>query len=139
VRVVGLSSDSDLELPDGIQTENLGLLDEREMVFFYRSCDVFVFTSRLEGFGLPPLEAMACGVPVVTTNCGGVTDFVDGRNALIVPPEPKSISKAIEMVLTSPELSDRLARQGAISARKLNLKAQKSGYVDTFRSWFEAH
>jgi len=50
----------------------------------YNSCDIFLFPSHVEGFGLPPFEAMACRKPVVTTDVGAVPDFLEhGRNAMI--------------------------------------------------------
>ncbi len=70
----------------------------------YSSSDLFVFASHIEGYGLPPLEAMACGTPVVTTDCRGVRDFVvDGENAVIVPPkEPEAIASPYIKVLNDP-------------------------------------
>ena len=59
-----------------------------ELAELYSSADIFAFPSHIEGFGLPPLEAMACNTPVVTTDCLGVRDYVDnGKNAIMVPPE----------------------------------------------------
>ena len=58
---------------------------EREMAEFYAACDLFVFSSRGEGFGLPALESMAVGCPVVTTDSGGVRQFAtDGENCVMV-------------------------------------------------------
>lgn len=71
------------------------------MAKLYSSADAFIFTSYKESFGLPPLEAMACGVPVVTTDCGGIRDYaVDGYNALIVPPgDPKAVADTMLKIL----------------------------------------
>lgn len=59
-------------------------LSVAEMVAFYRSCDVFLCTSFSEGTPMPPLEAMSCGVPVISTRCGSVEDMVEDRVTGIV-------------------------------------------------------
>ena len=81
-----------------------------KMAQLYSSVDLFVFASHVEGFGLPPLEAMACGTPVVTTDCLGVRDFViDSENAILVPPKnPKALADGIIKILTDEKLREKL-------------------------------
>jgi glycosyltransferase involved in cell wall biosynthesis len=78
---------------------------EREMAEFYGRCDLFVFSSRGEGFGLPALESMAVGCPVLTTDSGGVRQFaVDGENCVMVPPaDAPALARAIETLVLDPE------------------------------------
>jgi len=87
---------------------------DAELVIQYQRGDIFVHPSWFEGFGLPPLESLACGLPVVSTNCGGVREFLtDGINALIVPPrDPSALSKAITTLLENSELRAELASAG---------------------------
>ena len=84
----------------------------------YADCDLFVSASWREGFGLPPLEAMACGAPVVLTDSGGVRDYArHEENCLLVPPrDPPALADAMLRVLTDPALADRLRRAGPPSA-----------------------
>jgi glycosyltransferase involved in cell wall biosynthesis len=86
---------------------------------FYSYCDVFVFPSRVEGFGLPPLEAMARGAAVVVSDCGGVREYAEPeRNCLVVPPgDAPAIAAAIRR-LADPELRARLARAGRETAER---------------------
>ncbi|MFC4077963.1 glycosyltransferase family 4 protein [Salinithrix halophila] len=105
--------------------------DDQEMADLYRSADVFVSTSWVEGFGLPPLEAMACGTPVVTTNSGGVMDFCSHlESAYVVPPkDPQAIAVGIRSVLTNPSLAGRLVQGGFRSAKRLTLLAYQQNIV----------
>jgi glycosyltransferase involved in cell wall biosynthesis len=100
----------------------------------YSSSDLFVFPSHIEGYGLPPLEAMACGTPVVTTDCRGVRDFVlDGENALMVPPkEPKAIAESIMRVMNDKELQEKLVKNGLKTVKKFTWKR----VVDVFEKAF---
>ena len=68
------------------------VLHERDMPKLYGSMDAFALISRGEGFGLPYLEAAACGLPVIASNCSGHTDFLDESNSYLV--EPSGYSKA---------------------------------------------
>ena len=74
----------------------------------------------MESFGLPPLEAMACGVPVVTTDCGGIRDYaVDGYNALIVPPgDPEAVADAVLKILRDDKFRERLVEHGIETAKQ---------------------
>jgi glycosyltransferase involved in cell wall biosynthesis len=91
---------------------------EREMADFYGRCDLFVFSSRGEGFGLPALEAMAVGCPVVTTDSGGVRQFaVDGANCVMVPPaDARALAQAIEALVQDPDRRAGLRAAGIATA-----------------------
>ncbi|MGC8979169.1 glycosyltransferase family 4 protein [Caldisericum sp.] len=93
-----------------------------KMAQLYSSVDLFVFASHVEGFGLPPLEAMACGTPVVTTDCLGVRDFViDSENAILVPPKnPKALADGIIKILTDEKLREKLREKGLETAKNFS-------------------
>jgi glycosyltransferase involved in cell wall biosynthesis len=92
---------------------------EYEMAEFYGRCDLFIFSSRGEGFGLPALEAMACGCTLVTTDSGGVRQFArDGENCLMTPPDdPPTLARAIQLLVSDPERRRQLAEAGLRTAR----------------------
>jgi len=89
-----------------------GYVEERVLVALYNLADLFVFPTLYEGFGLPVLEAMACGTPVVSTNVAAIPE-VSGDAAILV--DPRSVvdmANAIEQVATDPEVQTRLRDGG---------------------------
>ena len=106
-------------IPDRFPVDVCRPTTESAMARFYGDCDVFVFSSRAEGFGLPALEAMACGLAVVTTDCGGVNAFArPGVNCLMVPPEdPRALADAVARVVRDAALRTRLGAAGILTAR----------------------
>lgn len=88
----------------------------------YSSSDCLIFPSLTEGFGLPPLEAMACGCPVITTDCGGVRDFAkDEETSLLVPPQkPEEMARAIIRLLTDESLRKKIFEKGLLTAKRFS-------------------
>lgn len=89
-----------------------------EMVDIYTHCDVLLFPSLKEGFGLPPLEAMATGLPVVTTPCSGVNEYAKHlENCIVVEkPTPENLAGAIIGLLENPKLRKKLRKGGFATA-----------------------
>ncbi len=96
--------------------------NDEQLAELYGSCDVFVSASWWEGFGLPPLEAMACGAPVVTTDSLGVREFArDGENCLVVPArDPAALEEAILRLIDDPQLAQRFRENGPKTAAMFN-------------------
>ena len=91
---------------------------EHEMAEFYGRCDLFVFSSRGEGFGLPALESMAVGCPVITTDSGGVRQFaVDRQNCVMVrPADASALAGAIQSLVGDPARRSALRAAGIATA-----------------------
>ncbi len=91
---------------------------DAELAGLYARCDLFVSSSWYEGFGLPPLEAMACGAPTVITDSRGIREFaVDGVNCLLVQPKnPDLLAEAILTILSRPELAEKFRKNGPETA-----------------------
>lgn len=104
------------------EIESYNWLTDDEMALLYSSSDIFAFPSHIEGFGLPPLEAMACKTPVVTTDCLGVRDYIlPNENAIIIPPkDPENLAKSIIDLAGNESLKEKFKKNGLIAAREYN-------------------
>ncbi|MCX7795788.1 MAG: glycosyltransferase family 4 protein [bacterium] len=91
---------------------------QEELAHLYAISDIFVTGSYFETFHLPPIEAMASGTAVVTTDNGGVEYCVNGVNSIIVPPkDPIAMAEAIEKLLLDKNLRNKIAEEGLKTAR----------------------
>jgi len=90
----------------------LGFVADATLAVLYRLASVFVFPSLYEGFGLPPLEAMAAGAPVITSNVSSLPEVVGDAALLIDPMDPQAIADAMARVLGDPALRAELVRRG---------------------------
>jgi glycosyltransferase involved in cell wall biosynthesis len=95
-----------------------------ELALLYAAAEMFVFPSLAEGFGLPPLEAMACGTPVVSSNATSLPEVVGDAGLLVDPYDVDALAKAIVEVASSDrlrrDLSDRgIARAATFSNRRM--------------------
>jgi glycosyltransferase involved in cell wall biosynthesis len=90
----------------------LGFVPDKTLAVLYRLASVFVFPSLYEGFGLPPLEAMASGTPVVTSNVSSLPEVVGDAAILVDPYRAEAIADGILQVLRSTHLRDDLRRRG---------------------------
>ena len=90
----------------------LGFVPDDTLAVLYRLASVFVFPSLYEGFGLPPLEAMAAGAPVITSNVSSLPEVVGDAAILIDPLDPAAIAEAMQRVLSNETLRADLIRRG---------------------------
>ncbi len=98
----------------------LGYMPEETLAVMYRLAGVFVFPSLYEGFGLPPLEAMVSGTPVVTSNVSSLPEVAGDAAVLVDPYDPASIADGIYKVLTDAHLRRDLRRKGLARASQFS-------------------
>lgn len=89
-----------------------GRVSDDELVALYNAADLFVYPSFYEGFGLPPLEAMACGTPVITSNVSSLPEVVGDAALTIDPFDVEALAHTIVRVLSDRDLQIRLSQQG---------------------------
>jgi len=99
------------------RVRELGYVPDQDLPALFSACAAFVFPSRYEGFGLPPLEAMACGAPVVAAAGGAVPEVVDDAGILVPPGRPRELAAAMARVLQDEALARELRRKGLARAR----------------------
>lgn len=98
----------------------LGFVEQDELVALYNGAAVFVFPSLYEGFGLPPLEAMACGTPVVTSATSACGETAGDAALLVDPTDERAIAAALRQVLTDKELAADLRDRGRARAAQFS-------------------
>jgi len=99
-----------LKLEDHVRF--LGRVSAQDLLLLYNGASALVAPSIYEGFGLTPLEAMACGTPVVVSNVSSLPEVVSDAGLLVDPNEPEDISVALRRVLTDTELRESLIAKG---------------------------
>jgi glycosyltransferase involved in cell wall biosynthesis len=97
-----------------------GFVPDATLAILYRLASLFVFPSLYEGFGLPPLEAMASGTPVITSNVSSLPEVVGDAAMLIDPYEPDAIAGAIRRVMLDDRLRDDMRERGLARAREFS-------------------
>jgi len=95
----------------------LGPVDQQELVALYSMAELFVFPSLYEGFGLPVLEAMACGTPVLASNISSIPEVAGNAAILFNPLDEAEMSQVISDVLTSRETREELSLRGLERAK----------------------
>ncbi len=98
----------------------LGYVPEAELADLYRGASLFAFPSLHEGFGIPVLEAMACGVPVVASNTTAIPEVAGDAAVLVDPEKPEAIAAAMARVLDDAELRRLLIERGIRRSRALS-------------------
>lgn len=115
----------------------LGYVSDEDLVALYNLADVFVFPSLYEGFGLPVVEAMACGTPVVTSNRGALAEVTDGAAELVDPEDEESIAEGIRRVLWEPGRAAALGQWGRKRAQRFRWQQAAAETIALYRAIVE--
>ena len=116
----------------------LGFVPFDTLRCFYQSAAAFVFVSRYEGFGLPPLEAMACGTPVVASNVSSLPEVVGDSAVQVNPENVFEIARGIKEVLLDDDLRATLIRCGLDQARRFSWERTAREVLEIYREACEA-
>ncbi|WP_186428719.1 glycosyltransferase family 1 protein [Clostridium sp. BSD9I1] len=117
--ITGANKDNLEELFNLSQTQEIysrikftGFIPEDHLPWFYNASDVFVYPSLYEGFGLPPLEAMSCGTPVIASNISSIPEVVRDAGILINPLNRQELEAALLTTLSSESILNELSEKG---------------------------
>jgi len=110
-----------------------GRVGDDELACFYTGADLFVYPSLMEGFGLPLLEAMANGVPVVCSNAGPLPEVAGEAAIFFDPADVEDITRAIREVLETPQLRARLIAEGRKQVERFSFRRTAAEYLKLYR------
>lgn len=122
----------------GLQGADLvftGFVPDEDLIALYNMAKLFVFPSKREGFGLPVLEAMACGLPAIGSNCSSIPEIIGNDDALFDPLNTASITAKIAQVLQDQGFYNALREHGLAQAQKFSWDKSARTALDAF----EAH
>jgi len=111
----------------------LGYLPREDLATIIAGASALVYPSIYEGFGLPPLEAMACGVPVITSNVSSLPEVVGDAGIMLAPHDVQGIAEAMEMLLTAPDVRDAFARKALARSAGFTWESCVSQTVAAYR------
>src|SRR5579859_2308211 len=139
-----LSGNPDLRrtvIRSGVQNDVrfLGFIPIEVLRTFYDEAKIFVFPSLYEGFGLPPLEAMAHGTPVVTSNASSLPEVVGNAAVLVNPENVFEIMRALHRVLMDKPLRDRMKERGYRQAQRFSWESSVRRVLEAYRELAQDH
>ncbi len=111
-----------------------GFIDDRDKAALYNLATVFVYPSVYEGFGFPPLEAMACGVPTITSHSSSLPEIIGNAGILIDPYQPEELFLALKELLADQELRQTFQSEGIVRAAEFSWLQTGEKTLDLFRS-----
>lgn len=116
-----------------------GYVVNTDLPAVYNLCKVFLYPSLRESFGIPMLEAMRCGVPVITSNTSSMPE-VSGSAAYIVDPfKPEEISKGIEILLSDVKLREKLMKEGIEQAERFSWRSMAKNVLELYKTVYNNH
>ncbi|MGE5581385.1 MAG: glycosyltransferase family 4 protein [Bacillota bacterium] len=111
-----------------------GFVDSTDLPFFYNGADLFVYPSLYEGFGLPPIEAMACGTPVITSNVSSIPEIVGEAALQVNPNDTLELAENIFTVLENRALREALIQKGLQHSKLFTWEKSAAQILDIYRS-----
>ena len=111
-----------------------GFISEEDKLDLIRAATVFVYPSLYEGFGIPVLEAMACGIPTITSNISSLPEITGNATLLVDPTSEDEIAAALNRLLSSSDLRRELSRRSILQAALFTWDKTATLTMNTYRS-----
>lgn len=123
----------DLNLTDKVKMT--GFVQDQDLPYFYNGAAVFAYPSLYEGFGLPPLEAMSCGAPVLTSKVSSLTEVVEDAALTVDPYNEEEIARHLKSILTSSKIAQSLREKGLAQAKKFSWDKAAKETIKVYNSF----
>lgn len=127
-----------LELPEKLgiseKIEFTGYVEKDELVYLLNGAKAFILPSLWEGFGIPVVEAMACGVPVIVSNVSSLPEIVGDAGLLVNPKSADQIEQAIRTINTDKKLQEKLSKKGIARAERYSWKKMAKSVIHVLES-----
>lgn len=120
----------DAAVQDSPNIEFTGYVSDTKLVDLYQGARLFVYPSLYEGFGLPPLEAMACGTPVVVSNTTSLPEVCADAAYYVDPHDADDIARGIRFVLDNPSLQEEMIRKGLERVKRFGWERSALGLLE---------
>lgn len=130
------------EIGDNSLRENIiltGYVVNTDLPAVYNLCSIFLYPSLRESFGIPMLEAMRCGVPVITSNTSSMPEVSGGAAYIIDPFKPEEISEGIETLLSDEKLRKKLIRDGMKQAENFSWTNMAKNVLELYNSVYNSY
>ncbi len=111
----------------------LGFVPDADLPHLYRAAQAMVYPSLFEGFGLPPVEAMACGTPVISSTRGALEEVVADAALTIDPEDVDDIANALTKIASDPTLAETLKGKGLTNAARFHWSRTAAEVIDVYR------
>ncbi|MCG3139359.1 MAG: D-inositol-3-phosphate glycosyltransferase [Anaerolineae bacterium] len=137
--------EDEIQRSDATGFHLIGFVDESDVAALYSLADLFVYPSLYEGFGMPPLEAMACGAPVIVSNVSALPEVLgalwQGQRAgiTVAPRDQDALTRAMTRVLTDDALAAQLRAKGLQRAQEFSWQASAQIVLDTLNAQAAQH
>lgn len=105
-------------------------LNDADLLLLYNKALLFIFPSYVEGFGLPPIEAMACGTPVVASNCDAISEIIGDAGILINPNNERAFVEAIKLLLNDSNLYVNLIQKGQKRIERFSREKMMKSFLE---------
>ena len=111
-----------------------GYVPDKDLAPLYSGAMMFVYPSFYEGFGLPPLEAMQCGVPVITSNTSSLPEVVGEAGMMVDPQDADELCQAMLKIYNSAEVRQKMSVDSLAQAQKFSWKRCAEQTIDTYKA-----
>lgn len=114
-----------------------GYVEDKDSPYLYNGAEIFLFPSLYEGFGLPPLEAMACGLPVICSSASSLPEVIGDGGILLSPNDTVSWVRMIKNILTDKKMRGKIVSNGLIQANKFSWERTAKKTLAVYKEVYE--